>query len=272
MEFNTIYEVLLSENKYADYRVAKIIHMTGTTKRNGIPHKYSIIRLELSAFEDKKVPTSIQFANKDFEWFIDCFRKGSEKSSHVGRKKLIYATFGDDTHTIVSSENGRVYGIELMKREIEKLIKYEHLFKFIFEKQNITSKELTEIICNLYVSILGDKISEKLKNECDGCRDDSKTTPHTVCKQYFRSRDDKYILLENTMNSESVEMVSTNYFETLMDILNVKIPERIEQKQIRIPDLKKDLDLIINKLGYLIDFKEGYPKELMDILNLINTK
>ena len=67
-------------------------------------------------------------------------------------------------------------------------------------------------------------------------------------------------------------MAFTNHFETLMDILNVKIPERIEQKQIRIPDLKKDLDLIINKLGYLIDFKEGYPKELMDILNLINTK
>ena len=157
-----------------------------------------------------------------------------------------------------------------MTKEVEKLINYEHLFKFVFEKQNIASNELTEIITNLYVSILGDKISEKLKNECPGCRDNNKETPHTVCKLYFRSRDDKYILLENTMNTDSVEMTFTHHFEKLMDLLNVKIPERIEQKQIRLPDVKKDLDTLINKLGYLIDFKEGYPNELMDILKLMD--
>ena len=67
MEFKTIFEVLLSENKYTNYRVARIIHMNGTTKRNGVPHRYSLIRLEISALEDKKVPTSIQLANKDFD-------------------------------------------------------------------------------------------------------------------------------------------------------------------------------------------------------------
>ena len=271
MEFETLFEINLSEiplNGKNCLKIARIIQGTGYTKRNDIPTKFSIVRLELRVQFDKTVPIDVQLSNKDLHWFMNCIKRETEYSLHAGRKMLQFVTVGDGTFTLSSIDNSKCFGIQLSKFDLEKIIQNGLLFELLLENQKISGKELEKLTTDLFIGVLGEDINKIIKSKCNACMSNDENLKHD-CKVFFRERPDNKKLIDEIMNNDLFEVRFSNCFEKIMNVLNVQSYDRVEQMQILLPNLKKDFDYCIQKLGYFLDLKDSDSNTLMHVMKLL---
>jgi len=181
---------------------------------------------------------------------------------------LQFVRLGDESYTLSSIDNSKCFGIQLTKSDLEKILKNELLFNLLLEKQKISGKELKILTSDLFIGVLGEELIKNIKEQCLGCKSNDVNTEHD-CKTYFRNRADRTKLIEKINNSNIFEIKFSQSFDKLMNLLNIRNPDRIEQIQLYLPDLKKDIEFSIQKLGYFIDLREGASIDVMHVLSLV---
>ena len=249
------------------HKFARIVQGTGFTKRNDVPIKFSIMRLELRVLIEKTVPIDVQLSNKDFEWLVNAIRHDHEKSCHVGRKMLQFVKVGDGSYTLSSIDNSKCFGIQFIKNELEKIIENQLLIKFLLEKQKVSGDELKNITINLFIGEIGTLLIDKIA--CGTCLGGGHSKADHQCAEYFRNRSDQYTLIDEIISDRLFEVKFHQNFDKLMNLLNVNSSDKLEQIQLEIPEIKKDFPLLILKLSYFIDMREGAAVDIMNILNCI---
>ena len=272
MESKTLFELVLSEsslNNKTCIKTAKIVNLTGVSKKSDFKNKYSIIRFEICVKFHKSVPIDVSMTDKDFHWFVESAKKRSEKSSHMGSRMLQFVNLGDNSFTLCSIDNSKCFGVQLETHELDKIIEYEKMFKIIMDNYNLSGDKLKNVSCELFVGVLGTYIIQKLYDNCQACRENSETLEHKCCNGLFCHRLDKKTLMEESIVERSFETKFATTFTRFMDLLNADGWERQDILQYTLNDLSKDTSRLGNKLAYFIDIKDQLSNDIMHVISLI---
>ena len=272
MEWKTLYEIKLSESKLGDKSVvlvASILQGKGVVKRHDTPEScFFMNRLEFKHATTGEQPITISLSNADFIWLINCMKLKSDKSTHVGKKKLIFNKFGDSTYTLhTNTPSGKWYGIDLYQSDIDTIMEKERVLGFLLKYHNTKGSDLKEITTELFVAVLSTGIQTLINDKCLGCVNGS--DQHDVCRVYFRDMVEKYQFLDKALNNILIDVAFTENFNHLMTVLNVSTAERLVQTQLTIPEIRSNRELLSRKVCAVLDLKDGMAYDLKVIMELI---
>jgi hypothetical protein len=197
---------------------------------------------------------------------MKCLKLKSESSVHAGKKLLIFNDVGDTSVSISGVDNDRVFGIILSAVDLDIILKNEGTLGFLLKNQNLSGSNLKDLTFDLYLSVIAKEINTQIEKRCKGCQNPSE---EHICKGYVREFPDIKAILKMTIFKPEIEGEFSQKFIHLMDLLNVKPPERLTQTQIHIPDIKSDEEFLLRRLTSFINLNDQ-NKDLDKVLELCN--
>ena len=254
MDFSwkTVFEYPLSESRddgKTVSKVAKLVNGSKVTKRKDIDHSYHINRLEIRTIISGTTAASIavSLAHNDFQWLINCIEKNLNHSVHAGRKFLLYADLCDTSASICNVDSDRIFGVVLSTQDKMELVNKKNLFDFALKNLNLEGAELKNLSENIFLSIVAEKVEPLIKERCN--RNIASNAEHSNCCSDITKIPGIQKEISSILSKTDVDVLFNNKFEWLMDLLNVKPPERLTQIQIVIPNLRSNIEEIVKKIN-----------------------
>ena len=267
-QFKPLFEIKLFSKLINDKKcdkVVKILQGTKISKRHDIDLSYNVNRLEIRVSISSQVSIAVVFNYTDFQWLMSCIKYRKQQSVHVGKKVYVFNDLGDDSYTVCSVDNDRLFGIQLTKSEVNIIVENEKLLEFLLKHQNVAGNNLKELTVDLYTSEISKEIKKELKNSCEFCQ--GKGDTH-ICNKYFKDITSNDKILDK-IRYDNVFIGNFNEkFNQLMTVLNVSSPERVNQTQFTIPEFQENRPEFLRKVCNYIDLNQESENIIDKILDL----
>lgn len=203
-----------------------------------------------------------RFSLSDMEFIFKMMKAKELKHAKIltgfnSNRELHCIRQDDDSVIIMTADNGRVFGVKLLKPEVNELLKAERILLFSLSSLCSHPERLLELLKGTYIYHMTANVKMILMLNCSECQKEDKINKH-YCKTSFKDiKDIDELLEENESNPDF-----NSYFNTMMDDLFATCGTSNEVALSVMEDFnqnfRSDKQLVKNQVGLYMDYNSGF--------------